>query len=318
MEGYLWLYIFLLAVLPWWWRINHPSCLFPEWCSAVLLNTTASLNLNVRSPSAAAQDKANQHQMPPRWTYCLALESLTLSLLLINIIQPNPRVHFSQTTVKPSQGPCQPSEARVGRGWVGDGHIRSTACQATLPNQRVLPSAQLLCDASIGSGALSVSTCTETHQYGIIDTDLEWNLLVFQRPQESEERCDHSPTDCISHPSLFTLTSRRAKLGLTDFTSFGTKTLSLTTESTNGNPGPTKKKHLACVTDMPTNTFTPNKNPNFPPSFLSVHITGGEGKMVCSCFPPAPSNYSNILPFSFLRKGTKKSAQISKANVIKQ
>lgn len=115
MEGYLWLYIFLLAELPWWWRINHPSCLFPEWCSAVLLNTTASLNLNVRSPSAAAQDKANQHQMPPRWTYCLALESLTLSLLLINIIQPNPRVHFSQTTAKPSLGLGASSEAPSGR-----------------------------------------------------------------------------------------------------------------------------------------------------------------------------------------------------------
>lgn len=107
MEGYFWLYIFLLAELPWWWRINHPSCLFPEWCSAGLLNTTASLHLNVRSPSAAMQDKANQHQMPPRWTYCLALKSLTLSLLLINIIQPNPRVHFSQTTAS--------SEAPSGR-----------------------------------------------------------------------------------------------------------------------------------------------------------------------------------------------------------
>lgn len=101
MEGYLWLYIFLLAALPWWWRINHHSCLFPEWCSAVLLNTTASLNLNVHSSSAATQDKANQHQMPPRWTYCLALESFTLTHLLINIIQANHGVCFLETTFKP-------------------------------------------------------------------------------------------------------------------------------------------------------------------------------------------------------------------------
>ncbi len=68
MEGYLWLYIWALAALPWWWRIKQHSCLFPEWCSAVLPNTTASLNLNVRSSSADAQDKANQHHMPRGWT----------------------------------------------------------------------------------------------------------------------------------------------------------------------------------------------------------------------------------------------------------
>ena len=43
MEGYLWLYIWALAALPWWWRIKQHSCLFPEWCSAVLPDTTASL-----------------------------------------------------------------------------------------------------------------------------------------------------------------------------------------------------------------------------------------------------------------------------------
>ena len=68
MEGYLWLYIWALAALPWWWRIKQHSCLFPEWCSAVLPDTTASLNLNVRSSSADAQDKANQHHMPRGWT----------------------------------------------------------------------------------------------------------------------------------------------------------------------------------------------------------------------------------------------------------
>lgn len=141
MEGYLWLYVFLLAVLPWWWRINHPSCLFPEWCTAVLLNTTASLNLNVRSPRAAAQDKANPHQMPPRWTYCLALESLTLSLLLINIIQPSPRVHFSQTTGKLSWGPCDPSEA-CGRERGGGQQAGTLGTPHTKPHGwlRVLPS----------------------------------------------------------------------------------------------------------------------------------------------------------------------------------
>lgn len=56
-----------------------------------------------------------------------------------------------------------------------------------------------------------------------------------------------------------------------------------------------------------------------PPSpFLSLCITGGESKMVLLVFSLAPSNYSNVPPFSFLKKGTKKSAQISKANVIKQ
>lgn len=97
MEGYLWRYIFLLAAFPWWWRINLPSCLFPEWCSALLLDTTASLNLNVHSSSAATQDKANQHHMPPRWTYCMALESFTLTHLLINITQANPGAGFMET-----------------------------------------------------------------------------------------------------------------------------------------------------------------------------------------------------------------------------
>lgn len=97
MEGYLCLYIFPLAAVPWRWRINHHSCLFPEWCSALLCDKTASLNLNVHSSSAAGQDKANQHQMPPRWTYCLALESLTLTHLLINITRANPSAGFSET-----------------------------------------------------------------------------------------------------------------------------------------------------------------------------------------------------------------------------
>lgn len=165
MEGYLWLYIFLLAELPWWWRINHPSCLFPEWCSAVLLNTTASLNLNVRSPSAAAQDKANQHQMPPRWTYCLALESLTLSLLLINIIQPNPRVHFSQTTAKPSLGLGSSSEAPSRRRGVGDNPPTTgepNACQGMLLNESLSPT-QLLSNANLDSVALDSSSHSKIH-----------------------------------------------------------------------------------------------------------------------------------------------------------
>lgn len=179
MEGYLWLYIFLLAGLPWWWRINHPSCLFPEWCSAVLLNTTASLNLNVRSPSAAAQDKANQHQMPPRWTYCLALESLTLSLLLINIIQPNPRVHFSQTTAKPSPGLGSSSEVSSRRRETGDSQPMTgepNACQGTLLSE-TLSSTQLpLSNANTDFGTLNISSQTEIHPQGIMELDLEWFL----------------------------------------------------------------------------------------------------------------------------------------------
>jgi hypothetical protein len=178
MEGYLWLYIFLLAELPWWWRINHPSCLFPEWCSAVLLNTTASLNLNVRSPSAAAQDKANQHQMPPRWTYCLALESLTLTLLLINIIQPNPRVHFSQTTAKPSLGLGASSEAPCRRR--GGGRQPAYGRRNERMPRRVAewePSSQpasLQCQHYLG--AIDSSSHTKIHPQGIMEIDLEWDL----------------------------------------------------------------------------------------------------------------------------------------------
>lgn len=181
MEGYLWLYIFPLAVLPWWWRINHPSCLFPEWCSAVLLNTTASLNLNVRSPSAAAQDKANQHQMPPRWTYCLALESLTLSLLLINIIQPNPRVHFSQTTVKTKLGSMLTIwSTRREEGWWAT-ILHQEHSTPSHVAERALPSAQLLSNASISSAALKPLHIPKPSCIHITD-DPERNLPIFQKP----------------------------------------------------------------------------------------------------------------------------------------
>lgn len=200
MEGYLWLYIFPLAVLPWWWRINHPSCLFPEWCSAVLLNTTASLNLNVRSASAAAQDKANQHQMPPRWTYCLALESLTLSLLLINIIQPNPRVHFSQTTVKPSWGPCEPCEARGGRRGGGRQSLTSGA-QHTKP-PRWLRSPSIRPPPPRGQHPFWSTRPLFTYWNPPVWCNrdyLEWNLPVFQRPHKIwRDICAHSWLNSIS------------------------------------------------------------------------------------------------------------------------
>lgn len=226
MEGYLWLYIFLLAELPWWWRINHPSCLFPEWCSAVLLNTTASLNLNVRSPSAAAQDKANQHQMPPRWTYCLALESLTLSLLLINIIQPNPRVHFSQTTAKPHRGPRSPSEAQGGRR-DGGRHSATTGAQHAKARRPMrspsLHPASLQCQPRFWS-----TQHLFTHWNSPIWRKRDWSWVkptyLLEAPKEPEEshggRWNHTATASCSpftlpaHVPPLTL----AKLGLPYFT----------------------------------------------------------------------------------------------------
>ena len=74
----------------------------------------------------------------------------------------------------------------------------------------------------------------------------------------------------------------------------------------------------ACAADISTNGFNPCKSSILRLLFLSLCITGGESKMVLSSFSLASNNYSNVPPFSFLRKGTKTSAQISKANVIKQ
>lgn len=78
----------------------------------------------------------------------------------------------------------------------------------------------------------------------------------------------------------------------------------------------TQKKCPACAADMSTNILNPYVFS--PPAFIFMYHRWRKQNGSLILFP-APGNYSNYAPpFSFLRKGTKKSAQISKANVIKQ
>lgn len=305
MEGYLWLYIFLLAGLPWWWRINHPSCLFPEWCSAVLLNTTASLNLNVRSPSAAAQDKANQHQMPPRWTYCLALESLTLSLLLINIIQPNPRVHFSQTTVKPSPGPGSSSEVPSRRR--GDGrrsaYDRRTKCTPRhIAGRDSFLHPLLLSNANTDWGTLNISSHREIHPTRH-NGNWSWTILIqhsrrFSRTMKPfTVQLNGRPFSSCTLTRTLTLVTP-AKLGL--------ECLRMSNMFSAQKAQWNIQSYPMNVTYTLTNVCHLKQNSYVPLFFFNITYHRWEGETAHSCFSLASRNYNEV-PLFFLKKRKGKS-----------
>lgn len=203
--------------------------------------------------------------------------------------------------------------------WATTRRVGSTARQATSRRQTVLPSTQLLSNASIGSGALNSSSHIEILPHSNRAITLGDFYLSFRDPkraEESEERCAHSLS--ISSPSLNLHPYQQltcAQLGLTYFTSFCIKTLKSHHRWRKRKPWSYPKSALLLWPIHPQQHLLLN-----PPSFSLFKWThySRESKMVLSCFSLAPSNYSGVPHFCFLRKGTKKSAPISKANVIKQ